>query len=493
MLADPGPITTALLILLVIMIFNVIITVHELGHFLAAKWRGMRIDRFQIWFGKPIWKKTINGVQYGLGWIPAGGFVALPQMAPMDAIEGENLGAEPPPPISPLDKIIVAFAGPLFSFLLALTAALVLTAIKKPVDIVPTTTVGWVQADSPADEAGFRRGDRILAINGNPVDTWNLPLDSVFMEVVTSRGNSIRFTVDRPGEGKIELHSDFEIPQTKWWQRKKTREVGLIPMSPEGDITVTDLTDDPNAPARLGGLKPGDVILAVDGEEIVQREQLFELIRLSKGRTLEFTVLRDGEETQLEITPARPASSDSTAKDKPLDYMIGATFQAPQPVVREWRRPGPFKQVGDTLRTMWITLTTVASPDSDIGIQHLSGPVGIGKIQYFSLLLDNPFHRILTFMVLINVNLALLNLLPFPVLDGGHITIATMEAIARRPVNVRFLEVLQLAFVFLLFGIMLYVTSKDVVDDFGMGSRDEPAPIVFPKPDSVRGESDAPE
>jgi regulator of sigma E protease len=235
------------------------------------------------------------------------------------------------------------------------------------------------------------------------------------------------------------------------------------------------------------------VILAVDGEEIVQREQLFELIRLSKGRTLEFTVLRDGEETQLEITPARPASSDSTAKDKPLDYMIGATFQAPQPVVREWRRPGPFKQVGDTLRTMWITLTTVASPDSDIGIQHLSGPVGIGKIQYFSLLLDNPFHRILTFMVLINVNLALLNLLPFPVLDGGHITIATMEAIARRPVNVRFLEVLQLAFVFLLFGIMLYVTSKDVVDDFGMGSRDEPAPIVFPKPDSVRGESDAPE
>ncbi|MAF21589.1 MAG: RIP metalloprotease RseP, partial [Roseibacillus sp.] len=77
-------------ILIVVALFNVIIFVHELGHFLAAKWRGLRVDRFQIWFGKPIWKKEINGVQYGLGWIPAGGFVALPQMAPMEAVEGKN-------------------------------------------------------------------------------------------------------------------------------------------------------------------------------------------------------------------------------------------------------------------------------------------------------------------------------------------------------------------------------------------------------------------
>ena len=112
-------------ILIVVALFNVIIFVHELGHFLAAKWRGLRVDRFQIWFGKPIWKKEINGVQYGLGWIPAGGFVALPQMAPMEAVEGKN--REPGeqeekqdslPPVKPLDKIIVAFAGPLFSFLL---------------------------------------------------------------------------------------------------------------------------------------------------------------------------------------------------------------------------------------------------------------------------------------------------------------------------------------------------------------------------------------
>ena len=249
---DPGPIATALLILLVIMIFNLIIFVHELGHFWAAKWRGLKIDRFQIWFGKPIWSKTINGVQYGLGWIPAGGFVALPQMAPMEAIEGENReDGEPLPPISPLDKIIVAFAGPLFSFLLALGAAVILTVIGKPLDTVPTRTIGWVQEGSPAKKAGLQRGDEILAVNSEEVEMWSGPLESVCMHIVTSRGDNIRFTIDRPGVGRMEVVSEFEIPETKWWQRKKTRQVGITPMS--GPVEVGPLSAD-NAPAKLAGL-----------------------------------------------------------------------------------------------------------------------------------------------------------------------------------------------------------------------------------------------
>src|ERR1700734_782107 len=101
----------------VVLLFNLLIGVHELGHFLAAKWRGLKIDRFAIWFGKPIWKTNIDGVEYALGWIPAGGYVALPQMATMEAIEGKgDTSGEPLPNISALDKIIVAFAGPLFSF-----------------------------------------------------------------------------------------------------------------------------------------------------------------------------------------------------------------------------------------------------------------------------------------------------------------------------------------------------------------------------------------
>src|SRR6201986_467161 len=111
----------------VVVLFNLLIFVHELGHFLAARWRGLKIDRFAIWFGKPIWKTKINGVEYALGSIPAGGYVSLPQMAPMEVIEGKGSDkkTEQLPPISALDKIIVALAGPVFSFGLAIAFAVV--------------------------------------------------------------------------------------------------------------------------------------------------------------------------------------------------------------------------------------------------------------------------------------------------------------------------------------------------------------------------------
>src|SRR6059036_196036 len=118
----------------VLVLFNLLIFVHELGHFLAARWRGLKIDRFAIWFGKPIWKTKIKGVEYALGSIPAGGYVSLPQMATMGTIEGKGEStSQPLPPISVLDKIIVACAGPLFSFLLALAFAVVVMMVGRPV------------------------------------------------------------------------------------------------------------------------------------------------------------------------------------------------------------------------------------------------------------------------------------------------------------------------------------------------------------------------
>ena len=166
------------LILLVLLSFNIIIFVHELGHFFAARWRGLHVDRFQFWFGKPIWKKTINGVQYGLGSIPAGGFVALPQMAPMEAIEGDNSDRkEPLPPIKPIDKIIVAFAGPLFSFLLAVFAACIIWFIGVPDKVVKTTEVGFIAPNMPAAQAGFKLGDKILKVQGTPANGFQGNLD----------------------------------------------------------------------------------------------------------------------------------------------------------------------------------------------------------------------------------------------------------------------------------------------------------------------------
>ncbi len=470
----------ALLILGVVVIFNLIIFVHELGHFWAAKWRGLKIDRFQIWFGRPIWSKTVNGVQYGLGWIPAGGFVALPQMAPMESIEGGNLDHAPLPPITPLDKIIVAFAGPLFSFLLALTAAFGVSIWGKPADIVPTTTIGWVEPGSPGQIAGLKSGDRVLEINGTPVSTWEGTLDSVQLNVVTSRGKQIDFTVDRPGEGQLTLHSEFKIAETKWWQRRAVRNVGIQPIG-MGPVSVARFYGQ-NPPAERAGLKEGDVILSLNGEKISSDHQLIHILGKNGQKPVEIAYERKAKDEQegtvgkVTLTPVFPVSP----VEDPPRALIGASFDQELEVNREIIKPAPLKQIRDTVQMMWLTIVSVISPDSSIGVQHLSGPIGIGKLQYFMLQMDYPVLRIMGFLVLLNINLAILNMLPFPVLDGGHIVLATMEWVAKRPVRVKLLEVIQLVFVFLLFGVMLYVSSKDAFDDFGRGGGGKAKEYVFP-------------
>src|SRR6184192_430407 len=160
-----------LVIFEVLVIFNLLIVVHEIGHFLAARWRGLYVEKFGVWFGKPLWKKKIDGVQYSLGSLPFGGFVALPQLAPMDIIEGKaDVDRARLPKISALDKIIVAIAGPLFSLLLALFFAGIVWVIGHPVSEADSTTViGYVLPDSPAEKAGVQQGDKILSVDGKPV------------------------------------------------------------------------------------------------------------------------------------------------------------------------------------------------------------------------------------------------------------------------------------------------------------------------------------
>ena len=202
-------------IFLVVMIFNFMILVHEYGHYIAARWRGLVVDRFQIWFGKPIWKKEINGVQYGLGSIPAGGFVSLPQMVTMESIEGkvEDDVKETLPPVTPLDKIIVAFAGPLFSFLLAIVFAVLVWVVKYPkAEAEMTTTIGLVAKDSPAERAGLKPGDKIKSIGGGPVEKFHGMGNSVVWQVVSADIGETKIVIDRDGEEKV-LTAMIEKPK----------------------------------------------------------------------------------------------------------------------------------------------------------------------------------------------------------------------------------------------------------------------------------------
>src|SRR2546421_1495032 len=187
------------ILLEVVLLFNLLIVVHELGHFLAARWRGLYIEGFGVWFGKPIWKKTINGVQYSLGSLPFGGFVALPQLAPMDIIEGKaDVDRARLPKISALDKIIVAIAGPLFSLLLALFFAAIVWAVGHPVSEADSTTViGYVLPDSPAQKPGLKPGHKILSVDGRSARRFIGMAASVSWDVGRSDGDKIEVKLER--------------------------------------------------------------------------------------------------------------------------------------------------------------------------------------------------------------------------------------------------------------------------------------------------------
>lgn len=446
-------------IIQVLLIFNIIIIVHELGHFLAARWRGLVVEQFAVWFGKPIWKKRIGGILYTLGSIPAGGFVKIPQMAAMDVIEGKaDTPTEQIPPAGALDRIIVAFAGPLFSFMLAFVFAVAVWKVGKPTtESEKTTYIGAVEKGSPAEAAGLKPGDRIISIDGHPVKRFMGQVDSVTWFVIRSEGEKILFQVERDINGQKQL---LQIPtgwtrvETNAFQRKRLRQVGIIPKSP---LIIEKVA--PNTPADKAGLQPGDEVIEVNGERAFSPYAVTMTIRDSLGKPVELGVQRKGEQKKFSIVPQEMADEENNKVPR-----IGIQWN---PGEIQYDYLNPVEQVSQSLAAVRNTLGALASRKSDVKAQHLSSPVGIMNTYYAMLTNPDGWRLALWFSVLLNVNLAVLNLLPIPVLDGGHILLAIIEGIRRKPVSLKVQEALTTACALLLFGFMAYVAFFDVQDFSG--------------------------
>ena len=524
-----------LILIEVLVVFNLMIIVHELGHFLAARWRGLVIEKFGIWFGKPLWKKTVGGVEYSFGSLPFGGFVALPQMAPMEVMEGKTeTPRELLPPVSALDKIIVAFAGPLFSFLLAIAFATLVWLAGRPVsEAEATTTIGYVLPDSPAAQSGLQVGDKIIEVDGRPVRRFSgMGSDSITWGIIRSEGDTIPITVERTVNGvtqTVTVHPAPRIEATKPWMRKALREIGILPSQHPMVAKVQ-----PGSPAEKAGLKPSDTILSINGQPAYTLEAVAEYVKDHAGLAYTLEVERDGHTIGLPFAPAgariaevlsdSPASQggltagDSiTAVDgkpvpdgiaiseyirshgnKPIVFTVqnamGSRSVTITPLIPvndtvpriglEWDpdefgivedaygkfqvlHPDPMEQVRSGMMSIFNTVGAIASRKSDVKLQHMGGPVMMMRIYYMFFQSREGWRLALWFSVVLNVNLALLNLLPIPVLDGGHITLAIVEAIRRRPVNVRFLEVVQTGCAVAIIGFMLYIAFFDVQDLFG--------------------------
>lgn len=463
---------TLWLIVLVVLFFNIMIFVHELGHFLAGKWRGAYIDRFQIWFGKPIWQKKWRGVQWGLGWIPAGGFVSLPQMADMQSVEGAADIPADLKPLKPLDKVIIAAAGPLFSLLLAYVFAVVVWGVGKPSGELATTTIGFVAPASPSAEAGLLPGDRITAVDAVPVHKWMGNMEGVRELVAMSEGERIAFDIERPlPEGGVQAQRvlcGFVLPETQWWQRGGLRQVGISPAAP---MVVGSLL--PHSPAEKAGLVPGERVVRVNDKPVYSPAALAAMAEAGEPLLLELEKA-DGSRRRVEFMPELPANWRGREGARAV---LGFRWDAGQ-MPLQLEHPTPQQQVNQSLKWMGDTLAKVAAPGSSVGMEHLSGPVGIGHYLYRMLQAPEGWKLILWFAVVLNVNLAVLNILPLPVVDGGHVVLGTAELLLRRPVEGKVLDWVQNAFVALLLAFFAFVTLKDVGDLVPSGA--EPAELPEP-------------
>src|SRR5216117_3332378 len=446
-------ITRVLFILLeVLVLFNLLIVVHEVGHFLAARWRGLYIEKFGIWFGKPIWKKTINGVQYSLGSLPFGGFVALPQLAPMDIIEGKaDVDRARLAPISALDKIIVAIAVPLFSLLLALFFAGIVCVIGHPVSEADSTTIiGYVLPDSPAQKVGLQPGDKILEVDGKPVRRFVGMNDSVSWDVVRSEGAKIAVKFERNGNVQTVWVEPYKA-ETRGWRRKSVRQLLVYPAE-----TPIIAKVEPNTPAAAAGLRSGDIIRGFNQTPIYNPIALLEYVSKHPNNELVLHVERAGTSLDVQV---KPTLLPTGGEMKPR---IGIQWDTTGIVSTQ--HPNPIEQVYNSVTSTLKTIGAVASPKSDVKFQHLSGPVGIWNIYVRLFEAEGGWKLALWFSVILNVNLAILNLLPIPVLDGGHIVLALIESVRRKPVNMRVLEVVQTSCAVVIIGYMLYITFFDVQD-----------------------------
>ncbi len=437
-------------IFLIVLFFGGSIFVHELGHFLAARRRGVKVTRFSIGFGPAIWKWTgKDGVEYRLSWIPLGGYVALPQLADMAAIEGEAEQTEPLPPISYSTRMIVFAAGAFFNVLFAFALASILWIVGQPTsEELATTRIGYIAktitlsdgtvVPGPALQAGLQVGDTIRAIDGTRVNDWPELLQTLVMSSGLSEDGQRRaiFTIERNGQS-------MDLPvYPRLSGEDNNRRVGIIYAYTPIVASVPDKSF-----AQTLGLQAGDRLVELDRQRLLNLAVLLDAMQEEPAKSFTLTVERGTERVELKVPADRP-------KDTPPGF--GASYRTTFGL----KHTNPFVQLSNQVVMTVRTLGSLIHPNSDIGISKLSGPIGIGKIYWDAS--EAGFRYVLWIAVLVNVNLAIFNLLPIPVLDGGHMLFATIGRLRGKALPVNFIAAAQSVFIVLLFSMIIYVSVFDV-------------------------------
>lgn len=444
------------------------IFVHELGHFLVARWRGLKVIRFSIFgLGKPIVSWHWRGVEYCICWLPIGAYVMIPQLADLGDFEGDlPEEARNLPATGYFSKVLVSLAGPVANVLLALVLGSIVwfAGMKVPAEL-NTNEVGEVALEvrntdgklvpGPAAIAGLQPGDIIRRIDGKAVENFQDIYNAIALgSGIAADGRRVTsVTFERAG---ATLTRDI-YPVLSG--SDKLRNLGVMPRT---DLVVDKVAE--NSAAARAGLRPGDRIVAVDGKVLIRREDLRQHFQKKTATPSQLSFMRDGKESVASLTPQQQTLEGQTV------WLVGITWRFETVVIH----PTPFAQIGGAVTQAYQTIFSLLNRKSDIGVRNMSGIVGIvDNLQQAAAF--GGIISVIALLIIINVSLAIFNLLPIPVLDGGHILFATIARLRGKPLNPAFMQGAVATCFFLLIGLILYVSYNDIRR--AIASRTEEAPV----------------
>ncbi|HXG54913.1 MAG TPA: RIP metalloprotease RseP [Vicinamibacterales bacterium] len=423
-------------ILSFLFVLGVLIFVHELGHFLMARRVGVRVLTFSLGFGPKLLSFRRGDTEYCVSAIPLGGYVKMAGESPEDARTG---AADEFMSKTKWQRFQVLVMGPVMNLALALIVMAVVLYQGAPVPLFESqpVLVDSVVENSAATAAGIQPGDLIVGVGDTDVDDW----EDFAMAIAPKANRELRLRIVRAGQS-------VETKITPKAQGKyEIGDVGVLPpMRPEIAAIF------PNEPAATAGLQPRDVVVGAAGEPNVRYDRLVELIKAHDGRPLTLDIRRGGAAQQVIVTPRK---SGEAAR-------IGAQFSPWELHVIE---PGPVDAIVMSAKQNWewtkmIGKTLGGLFTADTSVKQLMGPIGIAEVSGSAA--SAGWIPLFTLMAMISLNLGLLNLMPVPVLDGGHIAILALEGLSRRDFSMKVKEKMLLVGFVLLVTLMVTVIYNDL-------------------------------
>ncbi len=435
-----------------LVVLGILVAFHELGHFLAARWVGVKVLKFSLGFGPKLYGRQVGETEYLLSAIPLGGYVKLFGEDETEAITTEDRRRSFAHQ-GLWGKVLIVAAGPGFNFILAyvIFAAWLSTGYALPVptfkDIAPV--IEAVAMDSPAAKAGLMVGDQVKKINGRDISTRVELLDA------TAKGNGAPMTLEVLRDGRTETLTLTPIPSPGPAPKGEGAAyyLGIEEIPPIVNEVV------PGKPAAAAGFREGDRVLTIEGTQIHTWTQMTGLVKESPGKTLHVEVLRENKRVSLTVTP-----SAETATVNGQSVQIGKIGIA-GPDRSLMKSSNPLMALYNGLEATWkwtdLTITGLYKMVvGDISSKNIGGPLTIAKISGEAAA-QGP-SNVVFLIALLSINLGVLNLLPIPILDGGHLLFFLIEGILRKPLGERQRELAQQVGLVLLVGVMVFAFWNDL-------------------------------